>query len=152
MMRKFVVLVLSCFALPAVADAPSPEVAVEYRHLIFESMGRHMKASSMIMKGKYAQTKDVAGHATAMADLAAMIPGAFPKGSGPTNGLKTEALPAIWDNWSEFEKAASTLQTEAKALAELAASGADAAAMKGQFIKVGKACGSCHDQFRKGDE
>ncbi|MDP7641941.1 MAG: cytochrome c, partial [Alphaproteobacteria bacterium] len=60
----------------------------------------------------------------------------------------TDALPSIWQDWAKFEAAAKTLQTAAANLADAAGSG-DMAAIGAAAGAVGKACGGCHEPFRK---
>jgi len=126
---------------------------VEYREVLFESLGKHMKALSTIAKGKVDRRDDMAGHAAAIASVAAMLPGAFPEGSGPGQGFHTEALPTVWSDWDGFVAAANRLQTEATTLAEMAGN-ADTpmGELGGQLGKVGQSCGGCHDGFREDDD
>jgi cytochrome c556 len=68
----------------------------------------------------------------------------FPKDSAED----TEALPKIWENWDDFKSKFQSLQKEAAELQRVTASG-DEAAMKAQFGKTAKACGSCHKAYRE---
>jgi len=72
----------------------------------------------------------------------------FPAGSGPDSGAKTGARDAIWDNLSDFEAKAKTLEDES---AKLAAAGDDTA-LKAQIPVVGKACSGCHEVYRNAPE
>jgi cytochrome c556 len=72
------------------------------------------------------------------------IVGLFPPGSGADSGAKTAAKPAIWDNLSDFQARAKTLEDES---AKLIAAGGDAA-VKEQIPNVGKACSGCHEVYR----
>jgi cytochrome c556 len=74
----------------------------------------------------------------------------FPKGSGPESGLKTYALPAIWQKPDDFNKLGKAAQSEAAKLGQIAAS-KDAAALKAQVVTLGKACKACHDSYRSPD-
>jgi cytochrome c556 len=79
---------------------------------------------------------------------ARMIPGLFPVGSGPDSGEKTGALPAVWDEAPQFERAAHRLVTSS---AELAASAkaASGSGVAAGALAVSDACKGCHDQFRE---
>jgi cytochrome c556 len=74
----------------------------------------------------------------------------FPKGSGPESGVKTYALPAIWQKPDDFTKLGKTVQAEAAKLNQIAP-GKDASALKVQVQVVGKACKACHDSYRSPD-
>jgi cytochrome c556 len=71
----------------------------------------------------------------------------FPEGSG---GGKSEALPAVWENWDDFTTKADEL---GKAADTLAASldGGDSE-WKGAFQGVSDACKACHQDYRKKKE
>jgi cytochrome c556 len=73
---------------------------------------------------------------------AAEIPSLFPQGSEGGN-----ALPAIWQNFSDFEAHAAALKTAADAAAAAADQGAEAFGTA--FGAVGQACGACHQIYRK---
>ena len=79
---------------------------------------------------------------------AAKIPTLFPAGTSTDElGDKTHALPAIWQQMDSFKADAANLGTQAGKLAE-AAQGGDMAAFSAQFAAMGKACGTCHTDFR----
>jgi cytochrome c556 len=65
-----------------------------------------------------------------------------------TRGVKSRALPAVFDNSAKFKQYASQLENETAKLAA-ATKGGDEAAIKAQIGAVGKVCGSCHDDFRE---
>lgn len=58
-----------------------------------------------------------------------------------------DALPAVWDNWSDFESRAEQLQADAKALAEAAASH-ELSDVRNQFMATARNCQQCHDRYR----
>lgn len=72
----------------------------------------------------------------------------FPTGSGPESHEKTRAKADIWANFEAFSKSQDGFVVKAKALAQAQASGADAAALAGQYRELGEACKGCHDRFR----
>lgn len=75
----------------------------------------------------------------------------FPAGTGPAEGIKTEALPAIWEKPDAFAAAAKKLVDESGTLVTRAGEG-DKAAVAKQAMAMGGACKGCHDQFRLDDE
>ena len=68
----------------------------------------------------------------------------FPEGS---EGGKSDALPAIWQEWDRFTGNAEDLESVANALAASLGDGA-AQDWKAAFQKVTDACKSCHQDFR----
>ena len=76
---------------------------------------------------------------------ARQIPALFPAGS--TQG-KTAALPAIWERKADFDARATKLEQDAKAVQ---AGITDQASLQAAIQRVGPACGSCHDAYRRKD-
>ena len=89
----------------------------------------------------------VAAKAEVVSAFAKRIPALFPAGSGTESGVKTRALPAIWQNRAAFDAAAAGLGTAAGA--QLAAAQANnEAAFRAGMAAIGQACGACHTPFR----
>jgi cytochrome c556 len=65
-----------------------------------------------------------------------------------TRGVKSRALPAVFDNSAKFKQYASQLENETAKLVAVS-KGGNEAAIKAQIGAVGKVCGSCHDDFRE---
>lgn len=72
----------------------------------------------------------------------------FPEGSGPGQGVDTEALPVIWErqedfaaHWEDYVIAAGKLQA--------AVASKDLDATREQTRLLGDTCKSCHDIFRE---
>ena len=75
----------------------------------------------------------------------------FPQGSGPAQGVDTEALAVIWEKpeefaalWEDYIAAANNLQE--------AVYSKDIGATREALRKVGDTCSSCHDVFRAEEE
>ena len=137
------------FASDAVKGDPA-EVA-DYRDEAFSGIAKHMKALSLMAKGKVELSKaDLVLHAKAIALAGEAMPGWFPAGTGPDKAPETEALPAIWSKPDEFKAAIQTFQTASAGLLAAAESG-DAKAVAAKLGDVGPSCGNCHDSFRKDD-
>jgi len=62
----------------------------------------------------------------------------------PPAGAETRALPKIWENKADFEAKAAAL---AKAASEGKSGTLDE--LKASFPNVQKACGDCHDTYRR---
>lgn len=74
----------------------------------------------------------------------------FPKGSGPEAGVKTYALPAIWQKGDDFAKHGRAMMAEAAKLSQVAAK-KDNGELKAQVIALGKTCKACHEDYRSPD-
>ena len=74
----------------------------------------------------------------------------FPKGSGPESGVKTYALPAIWQKQDDFTKLGKAAQAEAIKLDQVGNS-KNLDALKAEAVTMGKACKACHDDYRSKD-
>lgn len=75
------------------------------------------------------------------------IPGWFPHGSGPEAGVKTRALPVIWNDSAGFAAAQKAFAAQAAKL-NAAASGGDMAATGSETKALFGACKGCHDKYR----
>lgn len=138
---------IGAFSADTLAD-PSPEDAKDYRQAVMSSLGGHVSAISMHLRGLVDYQGYLAKHAEALAMTASELEQVFPEGS---NVGDSEALPAIWDDSQAFAEAVAQLKEATAAFAEVAASG-DEAATGSAFRDVGQACKGCHDRFRKDDD
>lgn len=151
-MNKFVAGALALLiTLPAAAD-PHPKAAEihEYRETVMDSLGKHMKATSMILKEQVDRKDDVMAHARALAAMAPLMCTMYPAGTGPED-TKTHAKAEIWTKAEDFQKACDAFTEATTTLVAQAESG-DYDSFKAAFKEVGKSCGNCHDQFRTEDE
>ncbi|GIL41545.1 c-type cytochrome [Roseiterribacter gracilis] len=131
----------------AVAQAPSVGDVIKTRQANLKQMGGAMKTLGDMAKSgtvdKAAGTeaaKKLDGHAQNIATW-------FPVGSGPESGVETKAKPEIWAKQDDFKKAADGLKAETGKM-QLAVDSGDAAKLGAQVAATGKACGTCHEQFR----
>jgi cytochrome c556 len=123
---------------------------VKERMDMMKGMADAMKGMSAMFKGETRYDPAlVLEHANTLAKQARMIPEMTPAGS---DDHPSEALPVIWQRWAEYEASATTLAEDSAGLAEIAENGLDETKAREQFVKLGKSCGTCHDQFRKPKE
>ena len=118
------------------------------RMMAMKSMGDGMKSISNMVRGKSPMDAGkLKQSAVAIKKHALDIPKMFPEGSikGPS-----EAIPAIWKNWSEFEEHAKKLAEFAGKVEALTSS--DPADIKPLFVGMSKTCSGCHQDFRKKKE
>jgi cytochrome c556 len=74
----------------------------------------------------------------------------FPKGSGPESGVKTYALPALWQKPDDFTRLGKALMAETAKLKQVAAT-KNVDALKAEVVALGKNCKACHDNYRSPD-
>jgi cytochrome c556 len=136
----------------ALAQSPEPVSAdraevLAKREAAMKAMGGAMKTIGAYVKnegGTIEQVREQA--ATLERNSATIAPNLFPAGTGADEG-DSDALPVIWERWSDFEAAAGRLETASAELSKVA-EGNDRAAVARQFAAVGQSCGGCHEQFR----
>ncbi len=123
----------------------APADIIKQRQEVMKANGAAAKTLADMMKGEKPYSQDAAHQAAVTINgNSKKIPSMFPPGSGSEAGVKTGALPAIWQNKADFDAKAKKLDEES---AKLAAAN-DEAAVKAQFGNVGKACGGCHETYR----
>lgn len=105
---------ISGFTLNALAHKGATGVVKERMDLM-SNIGKAQKSLAAMFSGKetYDATKVQQAARIIETHAGDRIPKLFPKG---TIGKPSEALPAIWDNWQEFEKISHELAVYAKAL------------------------------------
>jgi cytochrome c556 len=130
-------------SIAAVADT-APEDAKAYRTSVMTTLRGHIGAASMYVRELVDDNGFLQAHAEGLANGARELKHIFPAGSDVDN---SEALPAIWEEPEEFQKAISNAEKATAAFREAVSSG-DKAAIAGAFRDVGAACRGCHDRFR----
>lgn len=148
-LRPFCITLLACVlsATPAFAHEGATGV-VKDRQDLMDSQKDAMKVIGDMAKGK--TPFDAAAATKAANDInttAKKIPDLFPEGSGG-EANKSDALPAVWEKWDRFKANATDLANAAEALAKALGDSASED-WKPALQKVGEACKSCHEDFRK---
>ncbi len=130
----------------AVVADPKPDDAVEYRQGIMMALGWNVGPMGAMVKGDVPfDAGQFAFHAGRVAVLAPMALEGFPKSSA---AAESHALPALWENYADFEDRMKKLEASSAKLAEVAKSG-DEGAMKSQFGETVKVCKGCHDEYQE---
>ncbi|SPE34360.1 Cytochrome c' [Burkholderiales bacterium] len=133
-------------AAPAWGQFAKPEIAVQYRQAAMFLMANHMQR----IKGELDYSKpnlDVIRASTALIDTLKTLPfEAFVEGTAEVGD--SAAKPEIWTEQERFKKLAGEMQDRVAKLNDAARSG-DVAAIRSAFGEAGKACKSCHDDYRR---
>jgi cytochrome c556 len=129
---------------------PSPDQqAVSFRQGLMTVINNVAGPMQLMQRGRMPyDAKTVARNAHELAALAEIIPQAFEHDSSGASGLKTTALPLVWQSHDDFLMHAHNLQMQAQAL-EMAAQGGSEDAVKAAIMSTGEACGQCHMKFRE---
>jgi cytochrome c556 len=140
---------LLCFALAACGnpDTPGGRIA-DLRHENFEEIGDAFKVVSDQLKAGKPDVAAIQAAAVTINGFAPKVDTWFPAGSSPADGIKTDALPAIWEKPAQFKAAAAKLVDEAAKFNTLAQAG-NLAAIGNGMKALGGACKNCHDTFRE---
>ena len=149
MIWKRAALGLGCVALVGggIALAASASDTITARQANFKTLGKAMKGSFDELKQPAPAIAVFKANADDMVGAAGKVAGGFAKGTGPEAGVKTQALPAIWEKPEEFRADADKLVKAAQAYQQAAASG-NLDATKAALMAVGGACKGCHESFR----
>jgi cytochrome c556 len=142
---------LSCMGYTLV-QAASPQAAqIKPRQDKLRDMGGALKAiTDELKKPKVDWDNVIIPNTQTIKDRSAYLLNWFPKGSGPEAGVKTYALPAIWQKQDDFTKLGKAAQAEAIKLDQVANS-RNLDALKTEAVTMGKACKACHDDYRSKD-
>ena len=142
---------LSCVGFTLV-QAASPQAAqIKPRQDKLRDMGGALKAiTDELKKPKVDWDNVIIPNTQTIKDRSAYLLNWFPKGSGPEAGVKTYALPEIWQKQDDFTKIGKTMQAEAIKLDQVANS-RNLDALKTEAVTMGKACKACHDDYRSKD-
>src|SRR3954467_14245419 len=140
-----VALALGVAAGAALAQA-KPEVMVKQRQAVMTLQGKYFGPLAAMAQGKAPYNADIVKRNAAFLDNLTRMP--WDTFDPATKDVKSNALPAIWEQQDKFKEAASRLENEAQKLYQVSQSG-DEHAVKAQIGAVGKACGGCHESFRQ---
>ena len=143
---------LSVAAVHAAEGPPSPEDQakgqVETRQGLFKVIGFSNRPVGGMLRNQTPFDAAVAQKAAErVAELGAIIPDVFQADTRKFPAIKTTALDGIWASQADFKVKADELVKAATAMAAAAKTGDKDATLKAAAA-VGKACGSCHDQYR----
>ena len=133
-------------------SGPTPEQqaqsAVNARKSVVRLFAFNMGTISGMARGTVEFDAAIAErNARRIAALAPMLPETFAAMDTRSFDLETEALPVIWERFSEFEEKAANLVDAANTFADIAARG-DRMETIGAVRALGGTCGNCHDTFR----
>lgn len=136
---------------PVAATGPESDAvqkSVDIRVAHYKEIGKAAKAIEDELGQSRPNLSTIIASSRLIEALANEIPAWFPPGTGPQPGVKTEALPAIWQQPPLFRERAVALAGAAHSLAVGARSG-NVGAVHALANNVGEACKACHETFRQ---
>ncbi|HEY0844981.1 MAG TPA: cytochrome c [Noviherbaspirillum sp.] len=123
-----------------------PEDEIRYRQSVMNVIGRAFGPMVGMAQNKIPYNKDVVAKNTQIIETLSGLPwNAF--GPGTEKGAPTKADMKVWSDSTKFKGAADKMQQEVSKLSQTVKAG-DEKAILAQVGEVGKACKSCHDDFR----
>jgi cytochrome c556 len=137
-------LVLAATALPALAQQLKPEAQIHLRQSTMALVGYNFGILAAMAQDKRPYDKAEAERAAAAIAPLAALPGRF-FGEGTDQGGHTKAKPEIWSHMDDFKKKLDHMQHEVAMLPQAAG---DLDSLKKQVGETGKACKSCHDDYK----
>ena len=133
------------YSLTAFSQA-KPATLVKQREAAMTLQGKYFGPMAAMAQGKVPFNAAVVARNAGYLEALSHMPwdGFVPS----TKDEKSRALPAIYSDAAKFKAAQDTFQANVVKLVA-ASKGGDEAAIKAAIGAVGKACGSCHDDFRQ---
>lgn len=141
---------LALAAACSLAWAAAPADTVAARQANFKAIAKANKAIRDELQKPSPSLEVIRANAPVIAQAAPKVAGFFPRGTGPDSGLKTKALPAIWERNKDFTGGAGRFVAAARGL-QNAARGTNIDAIRSAAQTLGGTCKSCHDTFRARD-
>lgn len=130
----------------ALSHFDDKEIPQSYRQSFFAMVATNFGPMAAMVKGEMPWDQErMQGFSNDLATLTTLnIMRGFPEGSDTG---KTRAKPEIWQNKADFESKMNDLASAAAAL-QKAAAGGDKKQIAQQVGATGKACKSCHDDYK----
>jgi cytochrome c556 len=142
MIRNMLAMAAVAFGVTAVMAQSDP---ISQRKALMKGNGQHIGTMNKMARGEEALDEAKVNAAFAQwSETAQKLPGLFPE--PPKSGEDTRALPKIWEAKSDFEAKISEL---GKVVADNKDKAKTVDELKVAMPLIGKACGNCHEPYRK---
>ena len=139
-------LAMAATAVSAPAQQLKPEDQIHLRQSTMSLVGYNFGILNAMAQDKRPFDRAEAERAAEVIPKLAALPPRF-FGEGTEQGGNTKAKPEIWKNMDDFRKKLDAMQHQVAMLPQAVSSG-DMAAFKKQVGDTGKACKSCHDDYK----
>lgn len=121
--------------------------SIEARQHNLKDLGGAFKAINDQLKLGQPNMQEIGFSAQEVRNHSQDIGSWFQPGTGPSSGVKTEALEKIWEDPAGYAKVVDGFKTAATALNDAALAG-DRAALDAAARQTGGTCKACHDGYR----
>ncbi|HEU0223896.1 MAG TPA: cytochrome c [Steroidobacteraceae bacterium] len=139
-------MLVSTIVVPAAWPQAKPEVLLKQRQAAMTLQAKYFGPLVGILRGTSPYDPAVVGrNARYLEALAAMPWDGFPES---TQGEESRALPAVWSDAERFRRMAGEFQSAVATLVAASDAGREED-VRTAIEGVGKACGGCHDAFRR---
>ena len=149
MLRPLALLAAGISCGPAFAQSEDElPIPVQARQGHMSAYAHHLGALGAMAKGDVAYDAGMASaHAAELAALAGLAQtGYWAEGTSSAELEGSRALPAVWEDMTDFETKMDELHQAAMALESAAGEGAEQ--LQAAFGPVGGSCGACHRVYR----
>lgn len=154
-MRNAILCVFAIGGIAAAAGAQAPSGGaadiVHNRQANYKQIAGAVRTINQQLRADQPAIDQIRQAAALVADRSAQVSGWFPAGTGPEAGVRTRALPVIWQTPDDFRAKAVNFVVAARALNDAAQRG-DLAAVRAAFPALGQACSACHHSYRAPEE
>lgn len=144
-----IVLATGSIAQPQQTPEQQAQGAVDTRKSVVRLFAFNMGPINAMARGGAYDAAIVEQNARRIAVLAPMLPEAFAAMDTREFATDTTALPAVWDDMDAFAQRANDFAAAMTELADLAASGDQAATIQAAGAVGRTHCGGCHQQYRE---
>ena len=134
----------------SVALAATMAEVIGSRQASFKQVAKANKAIADELKASSPSMAVIRANAAIIGEAGNRALRAFPAGSGTEAGVKTAALPAIWERPADFRKASSRFLSTSRALGSAAEQG-NPDDIRAAAAGLGQSCKGCHTSFRAKD-
>ncbi|WP_194755374.1 c-type cytochrome [Aliidiomarina indica] len=121
--------------------------AVEYRQKAFSLIRENFAYMSGMVRGERDYDADAFKQRAQALYHLSYIPFEAFSGAGENVTANSDALPVIWENWSDFEAKRDTFQAAVKELVNAAAS-ENMREIRPKFMDTARGCQQCHQGYR----
>lgn len=145
------VAVLAASTVALAQQAPKLENLIKWRQSAFQVVAWNTGRIKASVEGQYNKEEVIKAANTIAAIAKSGLGSLFAPGTEQGKGWHDTTTKAeAFKDTQHFAELGANFSKEASELATLAEAG-DAAAVKAQFVKLGKTCKACHDDFRARD-
>jgi len=141
-----IVLIFCILGFPISQAADDADDMIKFRQTVMKGIGAHINNIAAVAKGKITFTGNLISDAQGIVNGLETANALFPSG---TDGGKTNALAALWEDREGFDKALGESKERAKQLLGVVRSSTDIGEIGQALGALGKSCGGCHKPYRK---